>query len=181
MKITTSQQIDVVSLDQTRNVVHRNRTCSILKKGEVKMTKILSVLTFAMVFPVVLSAQAVTTFVKAPEGYCWEDTKEYVKQNGRGINADDTQHLLTGQFAEVRSGAGDLTLNVRTLIGKNKKGEEGCTILVEEIGGAAASSLNQKANAAYGSFNTRFAANIAAVARAQEKAREKKEKQEKKP
>ena len=181
MKITTSQQIDVVSLDQTRNVVHRNRTCSILKKGEVKMTKILSVLTFAMVFPVVLSAQAVTTFVKAPEGYCWEDTKEYVKQNGRGINADDTQHLLTGQFAEVRSGAGDLTLNVRTLIGKNKKGEEGCTILVEEIGGAAASSLNQKANAAYGSFNTRFAANIAAFVSAREKAREKKEKQEKKP
>jgi hypothetical protein len=144
-------------------------------------TKILSVLMFALVFPVVLSAQAATTFVKAAEGYCWEDTKEFVKQNGRGINADDTQHLLTGQFAEVRSGAGDLTLNVRTLIGKNKKGEEGCTIIVEELGGAAASTLNQKANAAFGSFNTRFAAQIAAFVNAREKAREKKEKQETKP
>lgn len=144
-------------------------------------TKILSVLTFALVFPVVLSAQAAITFVKAPEGYCWEDTKEFVKQNGRGINADDTQHLLSGQFAEVRSGAGDIALNVRSLIGKNKKGEEGCTIIVEELGGAAASSLNQKANAAFGSFNTRFAARIAAFVSAREKAREKKEKQEKKP
>jgi hypothetical protein len=158
------------------------RTCSILKKGEVNMTtKILSVLTFALVFPVVLSAQAAVTFVKAPEGYCWEDTKEFVKQNGRGINADDRQHLLTGQFAELRSGGGDLTLNVRTLIGKNKKGEEGCTIIVEELGGAAASDLNQKANASFGSFNTRFAARIAAFVSAREKAREKKEKQEKKP
>ena len=142
-------------------------------------TKILSILTFALVFPVVLSAQAATTFVKVAEGYCWEDTKEYVKQNGRGINADDRQHLLTSQFAELRSGGGDLTLNVRTLIGKNKKGEEGCTILVEEIGGAAASTLTQKANAAAGNFNTRLAANIAAFVTAREKAREKKEKQEK--
>ena len=144
-------------------------------------TKILYVLMFALVCPVVLSAQAATTFVKVGEGYCWEDTKEYVKQNARGINADDNQHLLTGQFAELRSGGGDLTLNVRTLIGKNKKGEEGCTIIVEEIGGAAASTLNQKANAAYGSFNTRYAANIAAFVSAREKAREKKEKQAKKP
>lgn len=144
-------------------------------------TKILYVLAFALVFPVVLSAQAATTFVKVGEGYCWEDTKEYVKQNGRGINADDNQHLLTGQFGEVRSGAGDLTLNVRTLIGKNKKGEEGCTIIVEEIGGASASVLTQKANAASGSFNTKLAANIAAFVSAREKAREKKEKQAKKP
>lgn len=144
-------------------------------------TKILSILTFALVFPVILSAQAATTFVKVGEGYCWEDTKEYVKQNGRGINADDNQHLLTGQFAELRSGGGDLTLNVRTLIGKNKKGEEGCTILVEEIGGAAASVLTQKANAANGNFNTKLAANIAAFVNAREKAREKKEKEGKKP
>lgn len=144
-------------------------------------TKILYVLMFALVFPIVLSAQAATTFVKVPEGYCWEDTKQYVKQNGRGINADDAQHLLTGQFAELRSGGGDLTLNVRTLIGKNKKGEEGCTIIVEEIGGAAASTLNQRANSAFGSFNTRFALNIAAFVNAREKAREKKEKQAKKP
>jgi hypothetical protein len=144
-------------------------------------TKILYVLTFALVFPVVLSAQAATTFVKVGEGYCWEDTKEYVKQNARGINADDNQHLLTGQFAELRSGGGDLSLNVRTLIGKNKKGEEGCTILVEEIGGAAASVLTQKANAANGNFNIKLAANIAAFVNAREKAREKKEKEGKKP
>ena len=140
--------------------------------------KILTVLAFALVFPVVLSAQAATTFVKAPEGYCWEDTKEFVKANGRGINADDNQHLLTGIFAELRSGGGDLSLNIRTLIGKNKKGEEGCTIIVEELGGAAASSLNQRANATFGSFNNRFIAQIAAFVNAREKAREKKEKQE---
>lgn len=140
--------------------------------------KILSILTFAMVFPVVLSAQAATTFVKAPEGYCWQDTKEFVKQNGRGINADDKLHVLTGQFAEARTGGGDLSLSVRTFSEKNKKGEEGCTIVVEELGGAAASDLNQKANAAFGSFNTRFAASIGAFVSSREKAREK---QEKKP
>jgi hypothetical protein len=139
-------------------------------------TKILSVLTFALVFPVVLSAQAATTFVKVAEGYCWEDTKEFVKQNGRGINADDKQHVLTGQFAEVRSGGGDLSLSVRTLSEKNKKGEAGCTIVVEELGGAAAGDLNQRANSAFGSFNTRFAARIAAFVSSREKAREKKEK-----
>jgi len=144
-------------------------------------TKILSLMMFALVFPVVLSAQAATAFVKAPEGYCWEDTKEFVKQKGRGINADDRQHLLTGQFAEVRSGAGDISLNVRTVFAKNKKGEEGCTIIVEELGGAAASDLNQRADAAFGSFNTRFVASIAAFVSSREKAREKKEKQEKTP
>jgi hypothetical protein len=139
-------------------------------------TKILSVLAFALAFPAVLSAQAGTTFIKVPEGYCWQDTKEYVKTNGRNISADDSQHLLSAQFAELRSGGGDISVKIRTLSEKNKKGEEGCTIVVEELGGAAASDLNQRVNAAMEGYNVRLAARIAAYVTSRENAREKNEK-----
>lgn len=139
-------------------------------------TKILPVLLFALAFPILASAQAATAWVKAAPEYCWQDAKEYVKQIGRGIDADDTQHVMTGHVAELRSGGGDISVSIRTLAEKNKKGEEGCTIVVEELGGAQGYDSNQRANAALGSFNTQLAGRIASFVSSKEKAREKKEK-----
>lgn len=141
-------------------------------------TKVLSVLMFALVFPLVATAQAATAWVKVAPEYCWQDAKEYVKQNAGGVTADDAQHVMTAQFVELMSGGGDISVSIRTLPEKNKKGEDGCTIVVEELGGAAGYDANQRANALLGSFNTRFVSRISAFVSAKQKARDKKEKKQ---
>ncbi len=142
--------------------------------------KLLSVLLFAFVFPLIVSAQSATVWVKVAPEYCWQDAKEYVKENSRGVSADEAQHVMNSQFAELSSGGGDISVSVRTLPEKNKKGEEGCTIVVEELGGAQAYDANQRANALLGSFNIRVAARISGFVSAKQKAREKKEKKNEK-
>lgn len=139
-------------------------------------TKWLTILLFTLVFPMTASAQAATVWVKVAPEFCWQDTKEFVKQNSRGVFADDAQHVMSAQIAEIRSGGGDLSVSIRTLAEKNKKGEDGCTIVVEELGGAAGYDSNQRANALLGTANTRYDARIAAFVSSKQKARDKKEK-----
>lgn len=141
-------------------------------------TKLLSVLMFALVFPLLASAQAATAWLKVAPEYCWQDAKEFVKENSRGVNADEAQHVMSAQIVESRSGGGDISVSIRTLPEKNKKGEDGCTIVVEELGGAAGYDANQRANALLGSFNTRFVGRISAFVSAKQKARDKKEKKQ---
>ena len=138
--------------------------------------KLLFLAAMGLAFPVFSWAQAATQFVKVPEGYCWQYTKEYVKTNGRGFTFDETQHLLKGQFAELRSGGGDITTTIRTVPDKNKKGEEGCSIVVDRVGGAAASSFDQRVNSTLESSNIQRANKITAFVTSKDKDRVKKEK-----
>jgi len=135
-------------------------------------SKLLMVATFALAFPAFSWGQAASQFVKgaAPE-YCWQDAKEYVMASTSNFSADDSQHLLIAHVREVKSGAGDISVAIRTLAEKNKKGEEGCSIVVNEEGSAPVTSYVQTNDPKFTGDNIEVANRIAAYVAAKEKAR----------
>ena len=134
-------------------------------------TKFLVVAAFALAAPAFAHAQAASTFVKASPDSCWQSAKEYVKQNATGFSADDSQHLLTVPVLELRSGGGELSTAIRTVPDKNKQGEEGCSIVVNQEGNAPVGSFIQRTNTKFSGDNTEVANHIAAFVAAKEKSR----------
>jgi hypothetical protein len=134
-------------------------------------TKFLYVAAFALVFPAFSHAQAASAFVKASPDSCWQSAKEYVKQNATGFSADDAQHLLSVPVLELRSGGGEISVAIRAVADKNKKGEEGCSIVVNQEGNAPVTSFVQRSNSKFSGDNNEVANRIAAFVAAKEKAR----------
>jgi hypothetical protein len=117
------------------------------------------------------SAQEAKVFVKVNPEICWTDTKNYVTTQARGAVPNDGTHTVEAQrFANF---AGDISVVVAALPAKDKKGEEGCEIIVNETGGASLSSADQRANASLSSQNQRAASLIAAYVTAKQKQRDK--------
>jgi hypothetical protein len=127
----------------------------------------------ALAFPAFSRAQAASTFVKAAPEYCWQDVKDYVKANADGFSADESQHVLKVHVREVSTGAGDISVAIRTMAEKNKKGEEGCSIVVNQEGSAPVGSYIQRGNPKFTGENIEVANRIAAYVAAKEKARRK--------
>lgn len=123
-------------------------------------------------------AQEAKVFIKVNPEICWTDTKNYVTTQARGAVANDGTHTVEAQrFANF---AGDISIVVAALPAKDKKGEEGCEIIVNETGGAALSSADQRANASLSSQNQRAASLIAAYVQTKQKQRDKDAKKEQK-
>ncbi|MGH9714019.1 MAG: hypothetical protein ACRD5M_12050 [Candidatus Acidiferrales bacterium] len=133
-------------------------------------TKFLYVAAFALAFPAFAFAQAASTFVKAAPDSCWQAAKEYVKQNATGFAADDAQHLLTVPVLELADGGGEVSVAIRALPDKNKRGEEGCSIVVNEEGNAPVTHYIQRTNSKFVGDNYAVANRIAAFVAAKAKA-----------
>lgn len=115
--------------------------------------------------------QEAKIFVKVNPEICWTDTKNYVTTQAREAVANDGTHTVEAQrFANF---AGDISVVVAALPAKDKKGEEGCEIIVNEKGGGSLSSTNERANALLSSQNLRTAQLIAAQVQAKQKQRDK--------
>jgi hypothetical protein len=124
-------------------------------------------------------AQEAKVFIKVNPEICWTDTKDYVTTQTRGAVANDGTHTVEAQrFANF---SGDISIVVAALPAKDKKGEEGCEIIVNETGGAALSSADQRANASLSSQNQRAASLIAAFVQTKQKQRDKEAKKAQKP
>jgi hypothetical protein len=124
-------------------------------------------------------SQEAKIFVKVNPEICWTDTKDYVTTQARGAVAHDGTHTVEAQrFANF---AGDISVVVAALPAKDKKGEEGCEIIVNETGGASLSSADQKANALLSSQNLQAAQRVAAFVQAKQKQRDKEAKKAQKP
>jgi hypothetical protein len=116
-------------------------------------------------------SQEAKMFVKVNPEICWTDTKNYVTTQARGAVANDGTHTIEAQrFANF---AGDISLVVAALPAKDKKGEEGCEIIVNETGGGSLNSTNERTNALLSSQNLRAAQLIAAQVQAKQKQRDK--------
>jgi hypothetical protein len=116
-------------------------------------------------------SQEAKIFVKVNPEICWTDTKEYVTTEARGAVAHDGTHTVEAQrFANF---SGDISVVVAALPAKDKKGEEGCEIIVNETGGGSLSSANQQANALLSSQNLKAAQLVAAHVQAKQKQRDK--------
>ena len=73
-------------------------------------------------------SQEAKVFIKVNSEICWTDTKNYVTTQARGAVANDGTHTVEAQrFANF---AGDISVVVAALPAKDKKGEEGCEIIV---------------------------------------------------
>jgi hypothetical protein len=137
----------------------------------------------ALVCAVALAAstarsQEAKIFVKVNPEICWTDTKNYVTTQARGAVANDGTHTVEAQrFANF---AGDISIVVAALPAKDKKGAEGCEIIVNESGGGSLNSTNEKTNALLSSQNLRAAQLIAAEVEAKQKQRDKEAKKSQK-
>ena len=117
------------------------------------------------------SAQTASVFVKGDGPQCWLDVRQIVHKRGKEVEEDNqNQTLRVGRFS---TGAGDVLLTVQVVTEKNKKGEEGCRILVRGEGGG---SLATKGQGPSDVDNTRIVNSIAGEVSSMQKDREKKKK-----
>lgn len=122
----------------------------------------------------VASAQGASVFVKGDNPYCWSDVKDVVHRRATDVSEQDNLQILrAGHFSTA---AGDLYREIQVTDEKNKKGEEGCRIYVDILGGASLVSRGQALDDARGNTNERIANLIAAEVEGMRKAREKKAK-----
>lgn len=130
----------------------------------------LAVLVSAVAFAASTSlSQEAKIFIKVNPEICWKDTKEYVTTEARGAVANDGTHTVEAQ--RFSSFSGDVSVVFAALPAKDKKGEEGCEIIVNESGPLP--SANQQANALLSSQNLKAAQLVAAHVQAKQKQRDK--------
>ena len=131
-----------------------------------------SALCFLAVAP--CSGQVAKVFVKVEPNQCWLDVQDAVHRRAYGVITDERLHTLTiDRFASID---GTISIVVAVEGDQNKKGEQGCSILVGETGNSAPHGSDQRINAANGGGNFRAAAYIASQVNAAQKIREKKAK-----
>jgi hypothetical protein len=131
-----------------------------------------SVLCFLTVAP--CFGQVAKQFVKVEPNQCWLDVQDAVHRRAYGVITDERLHTLTiDRFASID---GTIAIVVEVLADQNKKGEQGCSIIVGEIGNEAPHGSSGRINAANGSGNIRAAAFIATQVNAAQKLRDKKAK-----
>ena len=120
------------------------------------------------------SAQVAKQFVKVEPNQCWLDVKDAVHRRAYGVITDDNLHTLTiDRFVSID---GTIAIIVEVQADQNKKGEQGCSILVGETGSTSPHGSSQRINAVNGSGNIQAAAYIAAQVNAAQKSRDKKAK-----
>lgn len=134
-----------------------------------------SALCFLIVTP--CFGQVAKQFVKVEPNQCWLDVQDAVHRRANDVTRDERLHTLTiNQFA---SGDGAIAIVVAVEAYRNKKGEEGCSILVGETGidspHDSAGRINA-VNAMNGDRNIRAAVYIATQVNAAQKLRDKKAK-----
>ena len=118
--------------------------------------------------------QVAKVFVKVEPNQCWLDVKDAVYRREHGVMTDERFHTLTiGRFASLD---GTIAIVVEVQADQNKKGEQGCSIMVEETGNDAPHGSSQRINAANWGGNIRAAADIASRVNAAQKSRDKKAK-----
>jgi len=118
--------------------------------------------------------QVARQFVKVEPNQCWLDVKDAVHRRAYGVITDERLHTLTiDRFASVE---GTIAVIVEVQADRNKKGEEGCAILVGETGNSAPYGSSARVNAANGNGNFQAAAYIASQVNAAQKNRDKKAK-----
>ena len=131
-----------------------------------------SLLCFLTVAP--CFGQVAKQFVKAEPNQCWLDVKDAVHRRAYGVITDDRLHTLTiDRFSSID---GTIAIIVEIRADQNKKGEQGCSIIVGETGNEAPHGSSQRINAANGGGNFRAAAYIASQVNAAQKGRDKKSK-----
>jgi len=102
------------------------------------------------------------------------DVKDAVHRRAYGVITDEHVHTLTiDRFASLD---GTIAIIVEVQADQNKKGEQGCSIVVGETGNDAPHGSSQRINEANGSGNFRAAAYIANQVNAAQKIRDKKAK-----
>jgi hypothetical protein len=118
--------------------------------------------------------QVAKQFVKVEPNQCWLDVKDAVHRRAYGVITDERLHTLTiDRFASID---GTIAIIVEVQADRNKKGEEGCSIIVGETGNEAPHGSSGRINAANGSGNIRAAAYIATQVNGAQKIRDKKAK-----
>lgn len=131
-----------------------------------------SALCFLIVTP--CFGQVAKQFVKVEPNQCWLDVQDAVHRRANGVITDERLHTLTiDRFASVD---GTIAIVVAVEADKNKKGEQGCDILVGETGSDSPHGSAGRLNAANGMANIRAAAFIATQVNAAQKLRDKKAK-----
>jgi len=118
--------------------------------------------------------QVAKQFVKVEPNQCWLDVQDAVHRRAYGVMTDERLHTLTiDRFASID---GTIAIIVAVQADRNKKGKEGCSIIVGEMGNDTPHGSSQSVNAFSGSGNFRAAAYIAAQVNAAQKLRDKKAK-----
>ena len=118
--------------------------------------------------------QVAKVFVKVEPNQCWLDVKDAVHRRAYGVITDELLHTLTiDRFASLD---GTIAIIVGVQADQNKKGEQGCSIMVGETGTDAPHGSGQRINAVNGGGNFRAAAYIASQVNAAQKNRDKKSK-----
>ena len=118
--------------------------------------------------------QVAKQFVKVEPNQCWLDVQDAVHRRAYGVITDERLHTLTiDRFASID---GTIAIVVEVLADQNKKGEQGCSIIVGEIGNEAPHGSSGRVNAVNGGGNIRAAAFIATQVNAAQKLRDKKAK-----
>lgn len=118
--------------------------------------------------------QVAKQFVKVEPNQCWLDVQDAVHRRAYGVITDERLHTLTiDRFASID---GTIAIVVQVLADQNKKGEQGCSILVGETGNEAPHGSSGRVNAVNGGGNIRAAAFIATQVNAAQKLRDKKAK-----
>lgn len=131
-----------------------------------------SALFFLIVTP--CFSQVAKQFVKVEPNQCWLDVQDAVHRRANGVITDERLHTLTiDRFASVD---GTIAIVVAVEADQNKKGEQGCAILVGETGNDSPHGSGGRINAAAGSANIRAAMFIATQVNAAQKLRDKKAK-----
>ena len=111
--------------------------------------------------------QVAKQFVKVEPNQCWLDVKDAVHRRAYRVITDDRLHTLTiDRFASID---GTIAIIVEVQADQNKKGEQGCSIMVGETGNSAPHGSSQRINEANGSGNFRAAAYIASQVNAAQK------------
>ena len=118
--------------------------------------------------------QVAKQFVKVEPNQCWLDVQDAVHRRAYGVITDERLHTLTiDRFASVD---GTIAIVVQVLADQNKKGEQGCSILVGETGSDSPHGSSGRINAVNGGGNIRAAAYIATQVNGAQKLRDKKAK-----
>jgi hypothetical protein len=120
----------------------------------------------------VASAQGASVFVKGADPECWTDVKDYIHRSARDVDDElaSQQIIRAGHFSTM---AGDLFFQIQVANEKNKKGEEGCHIYVDIVGGASLVQPGQALDSLRSQRCQRLANTLAAQVESMKKARDK--------
>jgi|SRR5208282_3966569 len=123
----------------------------------------------------VASAQGSAEFVKGDNPYCFADVSQVVHRLYNDVDDEmaGQQILRMGHFSTP---AGDLEFQIQVTTQKNKKGEDGCRIYVDVVGGADLAHVAQQTDILNGKTTQQVANAISAQVEAMKKARDKKAK-----